>query len=206
MHPVSVLLVFVLPILAGCGALGGPAGPAAREPTPTLTPAVVPTVEPTALKPTTVAGTARPTSTPAPVVIENDRGRAYAVTVSTVDGPVTAVEVVYADGRSAVVDPSSEPAALAERLSAGRVVGVRTPERAETARYRIAANASLVHRPFEALSRASSSTSVVWVVEPAGGERVVAAGVDACAPPHSLVTEFRVRVRVGPDRIAVDCA
>lgn len=200
MRPASALVVLVLSLLAGCGALGGPA-----EPTPTLTPAAVPTAEPAARGPTTATATARPATTPAPVVVENARGRAYAITLSTVDGPVTAVEVVHADGRSAVVELSAEPAALGERLSAGSVVDVRVPERAGTAQYRVAANTSLARRPFEALSRASSPTSVVWVVEPAEGTRVVAAGVDACAPPHSLVTEFRVRVSLG-DRITVDCA
>ena len=194
MRPASVLVVLALLALAGCGALGGPA-----EPTPTLTPAAVPTAEPTAGEPT-----ALPTSAPAPVVIENARDRAYLVTLRTVDGPVTTVEVVYADGRRAVVD-RADSAALAARLSAGEVVDVRVPESAETARYRVAANASLARRPFAALSRASSETRVVWVVEPDGGGRVVAAGVDACAPPHSLVTEFRVRVAIGA-RVTVDCA
>jgi hypothetical protein len=122
---------------------------------------------------------------------------------------VTAVEVGYADGRTAVVDPSADPSAL-DGLAAGGVVDVRVPNRVGTARYRVAANASLTRRPFGALERAAAGTSVVWVVGPvpADGERatVTAAGVDACAPPHSLVTEFRVRVDLGPDRVRVDCA
>lgn len=205
MRPALALSASVLLVLAGCGALLGPA-----EPTPTLTPAAVPADgtpggEPPATREPT--GTSiRETPLPAPVLLENVRDREYTVTLSVVEGPMMAVEVVYDDGRSTVVDPSANATVLAERLSAGEVVDVRVVGGAEAAQYRVAANASLTRRPFAALSRASSSASVLWVVVPAGEERVVAAGVDTCAPPHSLVTEFRVRVVVRADRITADCA
>ena len=211
MRPAPALAVLLLAALAGCAALGGAGGP---EPTPTLTPAAVPTAESTPAPEPTAAPEPGPTavpttSDPAPVVLENARDRAYAVTLSVVDGPVSEVEVGYADGRTAVVDPSADPSALDGLGAAGGVVDVRVPDRVGTARYRVAANASLTRRPFGALERAAAGTSVVWVVGPvpADGERatVTAAGVDACAPPHSLVTEFRVRVDLGPDRVRVDC-
>lgn len=203
MRPASVLAVLLLASLAGCSAFGVTgSGP---EPTRTLTPAAVPTAEPT---PT--PATSPRTTEPAPVIVENDRARDYLVTLSVVDGPVSAVEVTYADGRSVVVDHAADPSALDRRLAEGSVVNVRVPQRAGTARYRVAANGSRTSRPFPALGRAGAGTNVLWVLVPVGvpgvPANVAAAGVEACAPPHSLVTDFRVRVRIGTDRVRVDCA
>jgi hypothetical protein len=205
MRQTPALAVLLLAVLAGCGTLGGVGGPADGAPTPTLTPVAVPTGGST---PTPTAGPS--TAEPAPVVLENGRAREYMVILSVVDGPVSVVEVFYRDGGTAVVDYAADPASLDARLAEGGVVGVRVPNRTGVARYRVAANASGTHRPFPALARAGAGTSVLWVAVPVAEAgvptTVAAAGVDACAPPHSLVTEFRVRIEVGVERIRVDCA
>jgi hypothetical protein len=207
MRPTPVLAVLLLAALAGCGALGGVAGPGGSGSTPTLTPAAVPTDEPTPTR-TPPAASGR-TGSP-PVLLENALTRDYVVILSVVDGPVSVVDVFYRDGGHAVVDYAADPSGLDARLAEGRVVGVRAPNSTGVARYRVAANASRAHRPFPELDRAGAGTSVVWVVAPVGEPGVpayvAAAGVESCAPPHSLVTEFRVRVAVGTDRVTVDCA
>ncbi|MEF8841370.1 MAG: hypothetical protein V5A62_07045 [Haloarculaceae archaeon] len=205
MRPAPTLVVLLLAVLAGCGALGGADGGGGTGSTPTLTPAAVPTAEPTP------ASAAAPrTANPAPVLLENARGREYVIVLSVIEGPVSTVEVVYDDGRATLVDYATDPSALDERLAEGSVVGVWVPESGGTERYRVPGNTSLTRRPFPALGRAGAGTSVVWVAVPAGEggvpATVDAAGVETCAPPHSLVTEFRVRVRVDTDRVRVDCA
>lgn len=198
MRPTPGAAVLLLLVLAGCSAFGGPGSG-----TPTLTPAAVPTDGPT---PTATSAGAEPAS----VLVANAMGREYVATLSVVDGPVSTVELYYADGRSAVVDPRSDPSALDERVAEGSVVDVRVPEAAGTERYRVAANASSARRSFPALERAGAGTSLVWVVapawEPGVPAYVAAAGVEACSPPHSLVTGFRARVRIGTDGVRVDCA
>jgi len=205
MRSVPALAVLLLALLAGCGALGGVGGGGGTGPTPTLTPAAVPTAEPTPT-PTVAPGA----DGSAPVRLENAMSRDRVVILSVVDGPVSVVEVFYRDGGTAVVDYAADPSSLNARLAAGRVVGVRAPNRTGTARYRVAANASETRRRFPALARADADTSLLWVVVPVAEAgvptNVAAAGVEPCALPHSLVTEFRVRVRLGTDRIHVDCA
>ena len=205
MRPTPVLAVLLLAALAGCGALGGVGGPG--ESTPTLTPAAVPTDEPgPARTPTAAPGR---TGSP-PVLLENALTRDYVVILSVVDGPVSVVDVFYRDGGHAAVDYAADPASLDARLGEGRVVGVRAQNSTGVARYRVAANTSATRRPFPELDRAGAGTSVVWVVAPVGEPGVpayvAAAGVESCAPPHSLVTEFRVRVALGVDRVTGDCA
>lgn len=206
MRPASlpaVIALLALVVLAGCGAFG--AAGSDREPTRTLTPAAVPTVEPT---PTPTAEPGKDGS--APVLLENAVSRDYVVVLSVVDGPVSVVEVFYRDGGVAVVDYAADPSSLDARLAEGGVVGVRAPNRTGTAEYRVAANTSSARRPFPALDRAGAGTSLLWVVVPVAEAgvptNVATAGVDACAPPHSLVTEFRVRVDIGSDGVLVDCA
>jgi len=210
MRPTPVLAALLLAVLAGCGALAGAGGPGGAGPTPTLTPAAVPTDQPTP-----PARTRTPTAAPGrtgstPVLLENALSRDYVVILSVVDGPVSVVEVFYRDGGRAVVDYAADPSGLDARLAEGRVVGVRAPNHTGLARYRVAANASGTRRPFPELDRAGAGTSLLWVVAPVGEPGVpayvAAAGVEPCAPPHSLVTEFRVRVAVGSDRVRVDCA
>jgi len=207
MRPTPATAVLLLAVLAGYGALGGVGGPGATgsTATPTLTPAAVPTVEPTPT-PTVAPG---PDGS-APVRLENAMSRDRVVILSVIDGTVPTIGVFYRDGGTAVVDYAADPSALDERLAAGKVVGVRAPNRTGAARYRVAANASATRRPFPALERAGAGTSVLWVVAPVGEPGVpayvAAAGVESCAPPHSLVTGFRVRVRLEADRIRVDCA
>ena len=212
MRPTPVLAVLLLVGLTGCGTLAGVGGPGGDGSTPTLTPAAVPTDEPTRGSP---ASPGTPTAAPGrtgspPVLLENALTRDYVVILSVVDGPVPVVEVYYRNGGVAVVDYAADPSSLDTRLAEGRVVGVRAPNGTGLARYRVAANASGTRRPFPELDRAGAGTSVVWVVAPVGEPGVpayvAAAGVDACAPPHSLVTEFRVRVSIGTDRVTVDCA
>jgi hypothetical protein len=204
MRPTPATAVLLLAVLAGCGALGGAGDLGGTGSTPTLTPAAVPTAEPTP------GATAAPGTDSAPVVLENAMSRDQVVTLSVIDGPVSTVEVFYRDGGTAVVDYAADPSSLDERLAAGGVVGVRAPNRTGSAQYRVAANASETRRPFPALERAGAGTSVLWVVVPAAESgvptSVAAAGVESCAPPHSLVTEFRVRVRLATDGIRVDCA
>lgn len=205
MRPTPALAVLLLAVLAGCGALGGVGGPGGTGSTPTLTPAAVPTAEPTPT-PTAAAGAAGS----APLLLENAAGRDYVVSLSVIDGSVSVVEVFYRDGGTAVVDYAADPSSLDERLAQGGVVGVRAPNRTGTVQYRVAANASGTRRLFPALDRAGPGTSVLWVVAPVAASGVptnaAAAGVEPCAPPHSLVTEFRLRVELGSDRVRVDCA
>jgi hypothetical protein len=212
MRPTSLLAVLLLATLAGCGALGGVAGPGGGGSTPTLTPAAVPTDEPTrassARPGTPTAASGEPGSPP--VLLENALTRDYVVILSVVDGPVSVVEVYYRNGGVAVVDYAADPSGLDARLAEGRVVGVRASNNTGVARYRVAASASAARRPFPELDHAGAGTSVVWVVAPVGEPGVpayvAAAGVESCAPPHSLVTGFRVRVAIGTDRVRVDCA
>lgn len=203
MRPAPVLVALLLATLAGCGALGGGGGPGDAEPSPTLTPVAVPATESTpTIEPTAVRS--------APIVLNNARTREYAVILSVIDGPVRVVEVYYRNGETAVVDYAADPSSIDARLAERSVVGVRAPNRTDVARYQVAANASGTHRPFPALDRAGAGTSLLWVVVPVAEAGVptdvVDAGVDACAPPHSLVTKFRVRVDIGTDRVRVDCA
>ena len=202
MRPTPGAAVLLLLVLAGCSAFGGAgSGPG----TPTLTPAAVPTDGPT---PTATGTPGVPDSTA--VILTNAMGREYVVTLSVVEGPVSAVELYYANGGSAVVDPAADPTGLAGRVAEGSVVDIRVPAAAETERYRVAANASSTRRSFPALGRGGAGTSLVGVVapawEPGVPAYVAAAGVEACSPPHSLVTEFRARIRVDPDGVRVDCA
>ena len=200
MRPTSTAVLLLL-VLAGCSAFGvAGSGPG----TSTLTPASVPTVE----EPTPTATPEEPA--PATVLVANAMGREYVVTLSVVDGPVSTVELFYADGGSAVVDHAADPSGLAERVAEGSVVDVRVPDAAGTERYRVDANASSARRAFPVLDRAGAGTSLVWVVAPARESGVpsyvTAAGIETCSPPHSLVTEFRVRLRVDTDGVRVDCA
>lgn len=205
MRPTPVLAVCLLAVLAGCGALGGVGGAGGTGSTPTLTPAAVPTDEPTPARSPAAARTGTP-----PVLLENAVNRDYVVVLSVVDGPVSTLEVFYRDGGVAVVDYAADPSALDARLAAGSVIGVRAPNRTGTSEYRLAANTSGTRRPFPALDRAGAGTSLLWVVVPVAEAgvptNVATAGVDTCAPPHSLVTEFRVRVDIGADGVLVDCA
>lgn len=206
MRPASlpaVIALLALVVLAGCGAFG--AAGSDREPTRTLTPAAVPTVEPT---PTPTAEPGEDGS--APVLLENAVGRDQVVVLSVVEGPVSTVEVFYRDGGTAVVDYAADPSSLDVRLAEGGVVGVRAPNGTATSEYRVAANTSVAQRPFPALGRAGAGTSVLWAVVPVAQSgvptSVAAAGVESCSPPHSLVTEFRVRVLIRGDGVTVDCA